>query len=69
LKTTPIPVKFDRQGHSCNFYGGLGPTIAVVRAEWLLNQLAAITDLKVILSVKHCRNLGGVVSKQFAFAS
>jgi len=26
LKTTPIPVKFDRQGHSCNFYGGFGPT-------------------------------------------
>ena len=26
MKTTPIPVKFDRQGHSCNFYGGLGPT-------------------------------------------
>ena len=25
-KTTPIPVKFDRQGHSCNFYAGLGPT-------------------------------------------
>jgi len=27
LKTTPIPVKFDRQGHSCNFYGGFGPTV------------------------------------------
>ena len=27
MKTTPIPVKFDRQGHSCNFYGGLGPTV------------------------------------------
>ena len=26
LKTTPIPVKFDRQGHSCNFYVGFGPT-------------------------------------------
>ena len=26
LKTTPVPVKFDRQGHSCNFYAGLGPT-------------------------------------------
>ena len=26
MKTTPIPVKFDRQGHSCNFYGGFGPT-------------------------------------------
>ena len=26
MKTTPIPVKFDCQGHSCNFYGGLGPT-------------------------------------------
>ena len=26
MKTTPIPVKFDRQGHSCNFYAGLGPT-------------------------------------------
>ena len=21
-----MPVKFGRQGHSCNFYGGLGPT-------------------------------------------
>ena len=21
-----LPVKFDRQGHSCNFYGGFGPT-------------------------------------------
>ena len=29
MKTTPIPVKFDRQGHSCNFYGGLGPTSTV----------------------------------------
>ena len=27
MKTTPIPVKFDRQGHSCNFYGGFGPTL------------------------------------------
>ena len=26
LKTIPIPVKFDRQGHSCNFYVGFGPT-------------------------------------------
>ena len=26
MKTTPIPVKFDRQDHSCNFYGGFGPT-------------------------------------------
>ena len=26
MKTTPIPVKFDRQGHSCNFYVGFGPT-------------------------------------------
>ena len=26
LKTISIPVKFDRQGHSCNFYGGFGPT-------------------------------------------
>ena len=25
MKTTPIPVKFDRQGHSCNFYVGFGP--------------------------------------------
>jgi len=25
-KLLPIPVKFDRQGHSCNFYGGFGPT-------------------------------------------
>ncbi len=28
MKTTPIPVKFDRQGHSCNFYEGFGPTAA-----------------------------------------
>ena len=27
MKTTPIPVKFDRQGHSCNFHGGFGPTV------------------------------------------
>ena len=26
LFATPIPVKFDRQRHSCNFYAGLGPT-------------------------------------------
>ena len=26
MKTTPIPVKFDRQGHPCNFYAGFGPT-------------------------------------------
>ena len=26
MKTTPIPVKFDRQGHSCNFFVGFGPT-------------------------------------------
>ena len=26
LKTAPSPVKFDRQGHSCNFYVGFGPT-------------------------------------------
>ena len=27
MKTTPIPVKFDRQGHSCNFFAGFGPTV------------------------------------------
>ena len=27
VETTPIPVKFDRQGHSCNLYGGFGPTV------------------------------------------
>ena len=32
MKTTPIPVKFDRQGHSCNFFAGFGPTVAIVRA-------------------------------------
>ena len=26
LKTIPIPVKIDRQGHSCNFYVGFGLT-------------------------------------------
>ena len=26
MKTTPIPVEFDRQDHSRNFYAGLGPT-------------------------------------------
>ena len=26
MKTTPIPVKFDRQGHSCNFFVGFGST-------------------------------------------
>jgi hypothetical protein len=28
LKTIPIPVKFGRQGHSCNFYVGFGPILA-----------------------------------------
>ena len=32
MKTTPIPVKFDRQGHSCNFYAAFGPTIAKPQA-------------------------------------
>ena len=26
VENSPIPVKFDRQGHSCNFYADLGPT-------------------------------------------
>ena len=26
LKTIPIPVKFDRQGHSCIFHAGFGQT-------------------------------------------
>ena len=26
MKTIPIPVKFDRLGHPCNFHAGLGPT-------------------------------------------
>ena len=26
MKTIPIPIKFDRQGHPCNFHAGLGPT-------------------------------------------
>ena len=25
-QTTPIPFKFDRQGHSCNLFVGFGPT-------------------------------------------
>lgn len=40
MKTTPIPVKFDRQGHSCNFYGGFGPTHCnSVRAQKRATQL------------------------------
>ena len=38
LKTTPIPVKFDRQGHSCNFYAGFGPTTALPVAQLLLDE-------------------------------
>ena len=34
-KTTPIPVKFDRQGHSCNFYVGFGPTFFHMVSQWL----------------------------------
>ena len=30
VETIPIPVKFDRQGHSCNFYAGFGPTNEVL---------------------------------------
>ena len=30
MKTTPIPVRFDRQGHSCNFFAGFGPTVSGV---------------------------------------
>ena len=33
MKTTPIPVKFDRQGHSCNFYAGFGPTCCMAIAN------------------------------------
>ena len=32
MKTTPIPVKFDRQGHSCIFYWGFGPMYLNVRS-------------------------------------
>ena len=34
MKTTPIPVKFDRQGHSCNFFAGFGPTFSGVVLPW-----------------------------------
>jgi hypothetical protein len=43
LKTTPIPVKFDRQGHSCNFYAAFGPT-SVVEA-WRSHGLPPMTRL------------------------
>jgi hypothetical protein len=36
LKTTPIPVKFDRQGHPCNFYAGFGPTGSRLQQSTLL---------------------------------
>ena len=31
MKTTPIPVKFDRQGHSCNFYVGFGLMLTTLK--------------------------------------
>ena len=31
VETTPIPVKFDRQCHSCNFYGALWPTVHMTK--------------------------------------
>ena len=34
---TPILVTFDRQGHSCNFYAGLGPTIVLLLPNPCLN--------------------------------
>ena len=60
MKTTPIPVKFDRQGHSCNFYGGLGPTpfvgmldvmvgvsilLAFMAAVWLIDSCSCVVSL------------------------
>ena len=41
FKTTRIPVKFDRQGHSCNFYAGFGPTFAHLRAGNRQGRVAA----------------------------
>ena len=59
LKTTPIPVKFDRQGHSCNFYVGFGPTSSsaarlTAEACWHYRQrLASATKQKILtLSVR-----------------
>lgn len=33
--TTRIPVKFDRQGHFCNFYAGLGPARLQTKALYV----------------------------------
>ena len=41
LKTTPIPVNFDRQGHSCNFYGGFGPTCCLLSESHFVPVLIA----------------------------
>ena len=42
MKTTPIPVKFDRQGHSCNFYVGFGPSsLPDMCGRWHVRQRCA----------------------------
>ena len=38
LISTPIPVKFDRQGHSCNYYAGFGPIEEVSPTCTMMNQ-------------------------------
>ena len=52
MKTTPIPVKFDRQGHSCNFYAGFGPTndkaglaSAPTASIWIVSNIGNIMAL------------------------
>ena len=41
MKASPIPVKFDRQGHSCDFHGGLGLPSNAVELSGSMWELAA----------------------------
>ena len=55
MKTTPIPVKFDRQGLSCNFYGGFGPTAA----STLLYRILAVQVVRTGVTANDGRRVRG----------
>ena len=84
MKTTPIPVKFDRQGHSCNFFAGFGPTSCHISASscwrgWRLVCSFAVRWLSAVclrpvcwgMSLFVVRRIGGgnVVDASFRWGS
>ena len=76
MKTTPIPVKFDRQDHSCNFYGGFGPTAYgknIVVVVLLLVLILCLADIVAATPVQHiigyCQCAMGSVVASLAWLS